>query len=78
MDAECVWSLQKKHSVQYTGITRLSIDRKGNLRLYEGWHQRVFHPSGEWKWLTPLIASMVEVGLTTDLHAIAPTINEAL
>lgn len=32
----------------YTWATDARIDRKGNLRVFEGVHQRAFHPAGEW------------------------------
>ena len=39
------------NSVQYAGITSLKVDREGNLRLFRGWRQQVFHPRGEWHWI---------------------------
>jgi hypothetical protein len=35
--------------IVYNGwVTEARTDRKGNLRLYQGVRQRVFHPAGEW------------------------------
>jgi hypothetical protein len=35
-------------SATYTWATDVRIDRKGNLRVFEGHQQRAFHPAGEW------------------------------
>jgi hypothetical protein len=32
----------------YLWATDVRVDRKGNLRVFDGLHQRAFHPAGEW------------------------------
>jgi hypothetical protein len=36
-------------AVSYTWATDVRVDRKGNLRVFDGMHQRAFHPAGEWE-----------------------------
>lgn len=32
----------------YDWATEARVDRRRNLRIFQGWYQRVFHPAGEW------------------------------
>ncbi len=55
-------------SVQYGDIDKIDVNSRGDLRLYETNakifpKQRVFHPSGEWHWITDIQSRLVEVGL---------------
>jgi len=32
----------------YPWATGVRVDRKGDLRIMQGWRQRAYHPRGEW------------------------------
>jgi hypothetical protein len=36
----------------YEWATSVRVDRRGNLRVLEGWRQRAFHPRDEWVFYT--------------------------
>jgi hypothetical protein len=39
---------RSSQEIAYPWVTSARVDRRGNLRLYQGLSQRVFHPAGEW------------------------------
>lgn len=38
----------QSQEIAYPWATSARVDRRGNLRIYQGLSQRVFHPAGEW------------------------------
>lgn len=38
----------RSQQISYPWATSARVDKHGNLRLYQGLWQRVFHPDGEW------------------------------
>lgn len=34
--------------IRYDWATSVTVTRSGDLKVWQGWRQRVFHPRGEW------------------------------
>lgn len=42
-------SVTTRHQeISYDWATGVTVDRRGNLRIWQGLRQRAFHPAGEW------------------------------
>jgi hypothetical protein len=46
-DVECTSGGMQSYEME-PGRSTVRIDRAGNLRVFEGWRRRIFHPAGEW------------------------------
>ena len=51
--------------ISYPWATSVTVSRGGDLRVYDGWQQRAYHPAGEWTSYTVAAAG-------TDLGTRAP------